>query len=35
MTTQRLYETDGACREFTATVRSCEPAPGGFAVRLD
>ena len=33
--TERLYETDGACREFTASVLSCAPAKDGYAVRLD
>lgn len=33
--TERLYETDGACREFAAVVLSCVPAKDGYAVRLD
>ena len=35
MKTQRLYETDAYCREFTARVLSCTPAEGGYAVVLD
>ena len=33
--TKRIYETDGECRNFTATVRSCEQVDGGWLVRLD
>ena len=33
--TERLYETDAYCREFSATVLSCEAADGGFAVVCD
>ena len=33
--TTRLYETDSYCRQFTATVLSCQPADGGFVVELD
>lgn len=35
MKTQRLYEQDAYCREFTARVISCDPTEGGFAVVLD
>mgnify|MGYP004493133273 FL=1 len=35
MKTQRLYENDAYCREFTARVVSCDPAENGFAVVLD
>ena len=35
MKTQRLYETDAYCREFTARALSCTPAEGGYAVVLD
>ena len=33
--TQKLYETDAYVQEFTATVLSCAPAQGGYAVVLD
>ncbi len=33
--TQRLYEQDSFCRAFTATVLSCTPVDGGYAVVLD
>lgn len=33
--TQRLYEQDSFCREFTATVQSCVLMDDGFAVTLD
>lgn len=33
--TQRLYEQDSFCREFTATVLSCEPQGDAYAVVLD
>ncbi len=33
--TQRLYEQDSFCREFTATVMSCEPQGENYAVTLD
>lgn len=33
--TERLYEQDSFCREFTATVLSCEPCDGQYAVVLD
>ena len=33
--TERLYERDSYCREFTATVMACSPFEGGFAVTLD
>lgn len=33
--TQRLYEIDAYCREFTATVVSCEKVDGGYEVVLD
>ncbi len=33
--TQRLYEQDSFCRAFTATVLSCVPQEGGYAVVLD
>ena len=33
--TKRIYETDGECRNFTATVQSCEQVDGGWLVRLD
>ena len=33
--TQKLYETDAYVQEFTATVFSCAPAQGGYAVVLD
>lgn len=33
--TERLYETDAYCREFSATVLSCEAVEGGFAVVCD
>ncbi len=33
--TQRLYEQDSFCRTFTATVLSCMPVDGGYAVVLD
>ncbi len=33
--TRRLYEEDSFCRQFTATVLSCVPIGGGFAVVLD
>ncbi len=33
--TERLYETDAYCREFSATVLSCEAVDGGFAVVCD
>ena len=35
MTTEKLYESDAYLRRFTATVLTCEPANGGFAVTLD
>lgn len=33
--TQRIYETDSYCKEFTATVLSCEKNEDGYAVELD
>ncbi len=33
--TVKLYETDAACRRFTARVLACEPAPGGWRAALD
>lgn len=33
--TRRLYDEDSFCREFTATVLSCEEQDERFAVRLD
>ncbi len=33
--TQRIYETDSYCREFTAKVLSCEKTDKGFCVILD
>lgn len=33
--TQKLYETDPAALEFTATVLACTPTANGFAVALD
>lgn len=33
--TQRLYEQDSFCREFAATVLSCEPQGENYAVILD
>lgn len=33
--TERLYEQDSYCREFTATVLSCEPQGELYAVELD
>ena len=33
--TQKLYETDAYVQEFAATVLSCAPAQGGYAVVLD
>ena len=33
--TERVYETDAYCREFTATVLSCDTVEGGFAVVCD
>ena len=33
--TQKLYETDSYCKEFTATVLSCEKTDAGFEVILD
>lgn len=33
--TQKLYETDAYVQEFTATVLSCTPVKGGYAVVLD
>lgn len=33
--TQKLYETDAYVQEFTATVLSCAPDQGGYAVVLD
>ncbi len=33
--TERLYETDAYCREFSATVLSCDAAEDGFAVVCD
>ena len=33
--TQRLYEQDSFCRDFTATVLSCEPQGDTYAVILD
>lgn len=33
--TERLYETDAYCREFSATVLSCAAVEGGFAVVCD
>lgn len=33
--TQRLYERDSFCREFTATVLSCEPQSNTYAVVVD
>lgn len=33
--TKRIYETDGECRNFTATVQSCEQVDGGWLVKLD
>lgn len=35
MKTQRLYEQDAYCREFTARVLSCDPTEGGYAAVLD
>ncbi len=35
METEKLYYADPYCREFTATVLSCEPGKGGFTVMLD
>ena len=35
MTTEKLYEADAYLRRFSATVLTCEPAKGGFAVVLD
>ena len=35
METEKLYYADPFLREFTATVLSCEPSKGGFAVTLD
>ena len=35
MTTEKLYESDAYLRRFTATVLTCEPVNGGFAVTLD
>jgi len=32
--TTRIYETDGHCRRFEATVTACEPRDGGFRVEL-
>ena len=32
--TARIYETDGHCHRFTATVLSCEPLENGFGVTL-
>ncbi len=33
--TKRIYETDGSCRTFSATVRSCEQTKDGYLVKLD
>lgn len=33
--TQKLYEADGFLQTFSATVLSCEPVKGGYAVVLD
>lgn len=33
--TEKLYDMDSHLRAFTATVRRCEPAEGGFRVFLD
>ena len=33
--TEKLYERDAYLRAFSATVRSCAPAKGGWAVTLD
>ena len=35
METEKLYYQDPFLKEFTATVRSCEAAKGGFRVVLD
>ena len=35
METEKLYYADPFLQEFTATVLSCEPSKGGFAVTLD
>ena len=35
MSTERLYYADAHLQSFEATVRSCAPAKGGFAVVLD
>ena len=33
--TRKLYYENGACLQFCATVLSCVPADGNFAVTLD
>lgn len=33
--TQKIYETDAYVQDFSATVLSCAPCPGGYAVVLD
>lgn len=35
MDTEKLYEADPACGEFTAVVQTCQPGAGGFLVSLD
>ena len=35
METEKLYELDSGCREFTATVTGCTQAEGGWEIPLD